>query len=68
MYIVLLYDIAVRLFGRYGNTRSGILPSRIAGFFGDINYNVELNKTYKEQARIGTELDELKKREESIAE
>jgi len=72
-YITLLLIIIavycfIRLFGRYGNTRSGILPTKIAGFFGNINYNIELNKAYKEQARIGTELDELKKREESIVE
>ncbi len=60
--IIITVYCFVRLFGRYGYTRSGILPSKIAGFFGDINYKIELNKAYKEQARIWVELDELRKR------
>ncbi|MCR4641148.1 MAG: hypothetical protein K5697_03845 [Lachnospiraceae bacterium] len=64
MLIILAVYCFIRLFGRYGYTRSGILPSKIAGFFGDINYKIELNKAYKEQARIWAELDELRKRKE----
>ena len=62
--IIIAVYCFIRLFGRYGYTRSGVLPSKIAGFFGDINYKIELNKAYKEQARIWSELDELRKRKE----
>ena len=56
----------IRLFGRYGHTKSGILPSKIAGFFGDINYNNELSSARKEYFQIKKELANLRLEKESI--
>ena len=56
----------IRLFGRYGHTKSGILPSKIAGFFGDINYNNELSSARKEYYQIKKELANLRLEKESI--
>ncbi len=56
----------IRLFGRYGHTKSGILPSKIAGFFGDINYNNELSSARKEYFQKKKELANLRLEKESI--
>ena len=63
--IIALY-CSIRLFGRYGYTKSGILPSKIARFFGDINYNNELNASYKEYSLLREELDNLIERKVDV--
>ena len=64
--IIIAVYCFIRLFGRYGYTRSGILPSKIARFFGDINYNNELNASYKEYSLLREELDNLIERKVDV--
>ena len=64
--IIIAAYCSIRLFGRYGHTKSGILPSKIAGFFGDINYNNELSSARKEYFQIKKELANLRLEKESI--
>lgn len=64
--IIIAVYCFIRLFGRYGYTKSGILPSKIARFFGDINYNNELNASYKEYSLLREELDNLIERKVDV--
>ena len=56
----------IRLLGRYGYAKTGGLSSNIAKFFGDINYNMELNTARKEYFQIKKELANLRIEKESI--